>query len=196
MEDLSLHILDIVENATRAGATLVEIRVREDSARDLLEINIRDNGRGMDPEMAKRARDPFGTTRTTRRVGLGLPLLEQAARETGGRLTLTSVPERGTEVTVTFVASHIDRKPLGDLGATLVTLILGSPGVEFVCELDHDGETTTLDTRSLKIELEGTSITEPAVLALIKDLFRSSGETPGASQEAADRAANGGDEDG
>jgi hypothetical protein len=195
MEDLSLHILDIVENATRAGATLVEIRVREDSARDLLEISVRDNGRGMDPEMAKRARDPFGTTRTTRRVGLGLPLLEQAARETGGQLTLTSVPERGTEVTATFVASHIDRKPLGDLGTTLVTLILGSPQVEFVCELDLDGETTTVDTRSLKAELEGTSITEPAVLALIKDLFRSSGQDRGGAHRTG-RAADGGDEDG
>ena len=195
MEDLSLHILDIVENATRAGATLVEIRVREDSARDLLEITVRDNGRGMDAEMAKRARDPFGTTRTTRRVGLGLPLLEQAARETGGQLTLTSVPERGTEVTATFVASHIDRKPLGDLGATLVTLILGSPQVEFVCELDLDGETTTVDTRSLKAELEGTSITEPAVLALIKDLFRSSGQGTGGAHHTG-RTADGGDEDG
>ncbi len=195
MEDLSLHILDIVENATRAGATLVEIRICEDSARDTLEISVRDNGRGMDPEMAKRARDPFGTTRTTRRVGLGLPLLEQAARETGGQLTLTSAPGSGTEVMARFVASHIDRKPLGDLGATLVTMILGSPNVEFVCEMDRNGETTTLDTRSLKAELEGTSITEPAVLALIKDLFRSSGEIPGAARPT-DRASNGGDEDG
>jgi anti-sigma regulatory factor (Ser/Thr protein kinase) len=195
MEDLSLHILDIVENATRAGATRVEIHIREDSAEDRLEIHIRDNGRGMDAQMAKRARDPFGTTRTTRRVGLGLPLLEQSARETGGELKLTSRPNVGTEVTATFQASHIDRKPLGDIGATLVSLILGNPDVEFLCELVQDGETTTLDTSSLKAELEGMSITEPAVLALIKDLFKSSGETPGASR-AADRASDGGEENG
>lgn len=173
MEDLSLHILDIVENATDAGATLVEIYIREKTDNNLLEIVIRDNGRGMDQEMLAKARDPFVTTRTTRRVGLGLSMLEQATREAGGHLTVRSEPGRGTEVIAVFQANHIDRKPLGDIGSTMVSLIAGSPEADFVYESDFNGEKTTLDTRAIKSEIEGMGpINDPAILKLIRDLFK------------------------
>ena len=94
MEDLSLHILDIVENATNAGAALVEIHIEVDSDNNLFALRIRDDGRGMDQEMLSRVRDPFVTTRKTRRVGLGLSMLEQAAQEAGGYLKITSEPGR------------------------------------------------------------------------------------------------------
>jgi anti-sigma regulatory factor (Ser/Thr protein kinase) len=175
MEDLSLHILDIAENATRAGATLIEIEVLEDEKRDLLEISIRDNGRGMDPEMLERATDPFSTTRTTRRVGLGLSLLQQAANEAGGDLILKSEPGRGTRVAATFQKSHIDRKPIGDLGSTLTALIMGNPRLDFVYFSNLGGEETEVDTRVIRDQLGGgVSIDDPAVINLIKDLFKNS----------------------
>ena len=173
MEDLSLHILDIVENSTRAGATLVEIKIAEDRGKDLLQIVIKDNGSGMDREMVKRVRDPFTTTRTTRRVGLGVSMLEQAAREAGGDLSITSEPGLGTEVRATFQASHIDRKPIGDMGSTMISLIAGNPSVDFIYESDVDGEKITLDTRMIKEELGGVApINDPGVLQLIRGLFK------------------------
>jgi hypothetical protein len=178
MEDLSLHILDIVENGTKAGATLVEISITEDVSKDLLSISVRDNGRGMGREMLEKVRDPFVTTRTTRRVGLGLSLLEQAAQEAGGDISVESEPDRGTSVYATFQASHIDRKPLGDIGSTVITLILGNPDVDFVYHSDFDGEETLLDTREIRAELEDPlTMNHPAVLNLIRDLFKKPRET-------------------
>lgn len=169
MEDLSLHILDIVENATAAGATRVAITIRRDASQDLLEIIIADNGRGMDAEMVARVRDPFVTTRTTRRVGLGLPLLEQSAQEAGGKLTVTSAPDRGTTVRATFQDSHIDRRPLGDIAETVVALLLGNPETDFVFTAEFDGERTVIDTRELKSELGETPLTAAPVLRLIRE---------------------------
>jgi len=130
MEDLSLHILDVVENCLAASATRVEIAIIEDTERDLLSLEIRDNGRGMDAETCRKALDPFYTTRTTRRVGLGLPLLAQAAREGGGHFELESEPGRGTTVRAVFQRSHPDRKPLGDVAATLETILTGRPELD------------------------------------------------------------------
>ncbi len=172
MEDLSLHILDVVENSTAAGATLVEIKILQDTAKDLFQISIKDDGSGMKDVMVEAACDPFVTSRTTRRVGLGIPLLAQAAKEADGTLIVKSRLGEGTEIMSTFKNSHIDRKPLGDIGATLVTLILGSPDIDFFYESDIDGVKTEVDTRVIKAELEGVSITEPAVLQLIKDIFK------------------------
>lgn len=155
---------------------MVEIKITEDKKRDLLQIVIKDNGSGMDQEMIKKARDPFVTTRTTRRVGLGLSMLEQAAQETGGDLSIVSEAGQGTEIKATFHASHIDRKPMGDMGSSIISLIVGNPDVDFVYESDLDGEKTSLDTRMIKEELDGvTAINDPAVLRLIRDLFQSGG---------------------
>jgi len=175
MEDLSLHILDVVENGTAAGATLVEVRITEDPRQDRLEIVIRDNGRGMDPVLAATVTDPFVTTRTTRRVGLGLPLLKMAAEETGGFLAVRSSPGAGTEVTARFQWSHIDRQPLGDVASTVVALILGHPEVDFAVVHDRGGEVRELDTRELKEQLGDVPITTPAVLSMIRDHLAGAG---------------------
>lgn len=183
MDDLSLHILDVVENSTAAGASLVRIRITEDTASDRLEITIADNGRGMDAAMVKAATHPFVTTRTTRRVGLGLPLLRMAAEETGGTLVIDSTPGVGTEVTARFQASHIDCKPLGDLAATMVALILGNPTVDFDFAHECDGRTIELDTRELKEQLGDLPITTPAVLSMITDHLQTADQPGGARVE-------------
>ena len=155
-----------------AGATLIEIDISEDKAKDLLQVSIRDNGRGMDAKMLKGVTDPFVTTRTTRRVGMGLSLLEQAAEETGGDLVITSESGKGTRVVATFRESHIDRKPIGDMGATLSTLIMANPDLDFVYSSNLHGEETDVDTRSIRAELNGSvNINDPAVIRLISALF-------------------------
>ncbi len=140
MEDLSLHILDIVENSIAASATRIRILITEDTQRDLLSLEISDNGRGMDAETQKKALDPFYTTRTTRRVGLGLPLLAQAAREGGGHFELDSETGRGTTVKAVFQLSHPDRKPLGDIAETLQTILSGRPELDLRFEYKRDSE--------------------------------------------------------
>lgn len=172
MEDLSLHLLDIVENSTRAGAKLIEIKLEENREKGLLEIVIRDDGPGMDIEMVDKVTDPFVTTRTTRRVGLGLPFFRQSAEEAGGCFTIRSEKGRGTEVRATFQLDHIDRKPVGDIGSTMISLILGNPKVDFVYESNLDGKEVGFDTREMREELGGDlDLTDPAVLGLIKGLF-------------------------
>jgi signal transduction histidine kinase len=144
MEDLSLHILDIVENSVVAEAKEVRILIVEETAEDKLSLEIRDDGKGMDEQMRKKALDPFFTTRTTRRVGLGLPLLAQAARDSGGSLELSSAPGRGTLVKAEFQLSHPDRKPLGDVVATLGAIVAGRPELVLVFEYRKDGEVVAI----------------------------------------------------
>ena len=153
MEDLSLHILDIVENSIIAKASTIRIKVVEDMEKDLLTIEIRDNGQGMDEETVKKVLDPFFTTRTTRKVGLGLSLLGQAARESGGNIEIESEPGRGTRVEATFGYSHIDRKPLGNMEATLTTLIVGNPEVDFIYEHKKGELEYRLDTKEVRARI-------------------------------------------
>lgn len=131
MEDLSLHILDIVENAIAAKAGRIEISVVEEPEKDRLIIEIKDDGFGMDEEIRQKAVDPFFTTRTSRKVGLGLSLLAQSAREAGGKLEIESHPGDGTRVKATFQYGHIDRKPLGNMAETMAMLFLGNPEIDF-----------------------------------------------------------------
>ncbi len=147
MEDLSLHILDIAENSISGSAKRIEIRIDEDRTEDLLTIEIRDDGKGMDEQTLQKALDPFFTTRTTRRVGLGLPLLAQAARESDGRIELDSKPGRGTTVRATFTYSHVDRKPLGDIDETICTLVAGHPEIDILYEHKRNGSIYHFDTR-------------------------------------------------
>jgi K+-sensing histidine kinase KdpD len=149
VEDLSLHILDVVENSLRAGAQRVEVLVVEDMERDSLILQIADTGKGMTREECARAADPFFTTKPGRRVGLGLPLLAQAAREAEGTFDLSSAPGAGTVVRASFRLSHRDRKPLGDIAASLETLIAGHPEVQFIYEHRRGQDAVRLDSRSL-----------------------------------------------
>ena len=139
MEDFSLHLLDVAENALAAGAGRIEISIFEQSKKNLMTIEIKDNGCGMDEQTVKRALDPFYTTKPDKRVGLGLPMLAQAAREAGGTLQVQTAPGRGTTVLASFKLSHPDLKPLGDMMATMATLGCSHPQVHFVFDHRRDG---------------------------------------------------------
>ena len=135
MEDLSLHILDIVENSLRANATTVAIRLKENKVSDTLVLEVIDDGEGMDEETVRRCLDPFYTSKAGKRVGLGLPFLAQSAQEAEGSLEVQSAIGEGTRITALFRLSHIDRKPLGNLEETLQTLKATHPEVHF--SFDH-----------------------------------------------------------
>lgn len=147
MEDLSLHILDIAENSISASAKRIEIRIDEDKAKDLLTVEIKDDGKGMDEQTLQKALDPFFTTRTTRKVGLGLSLLAQAARQSDGKIELSSGPGKGTTVKAVFRLSHPDCKPVGDVHETMRTLVAGYPGTDFLYEHKKNGSIYRFDTR-------------------------------------------------
>lgn len=172
MRELSLHVLDIAENGITAGADLIHITVTEDLGRDRLSIRIADNGRGMPPEKLKNPADPFITSRTTRRVGLGLSLLSAAARRCGGNLAVSSTPGLGTTVTATFVRSHIDRAPVGDMASSVTTLIMGNPGVAFVYRHRIDGREFMLDTRDIEREMPDLSLQDPLVIRHLTETIR------------------------
>jgi len=147
LEDLSLHILDVAENAINASASLITVEIEEREGEDLLVITICDNGKGMEPQALESALDPFYTTKEGKRIGLGLPFLAQAAREAGGDLEVRSAPGEGTEVRATFSLSHIDLKPLGDIAATLQTLMAGHPEVDFSFRYSGSDGEVVIDTR-------------------------------------------------
>jgi hypothetical protein len=168
MLELSLHILDIAENAVRAQAHNVSITLTEEPLNDILILEIRDDGKGMTEDELKRVLDPFYTTKKVRRVGLGLPMLAQAAQHAGGWLEIKSEPSTGTVVRVAFQLSHIDRQPLGDLQGTLVTLIAGSPDIHFTYCHKRGGNAYILDTDEIKGEIEDVPINHIEVLKLIR----------------------------
>ena len=149
MKDLSLHILDVVDNSLRADAKLIQISIDEDDAADQLVLKIIDDGAGMDSATLERARNPFYTSKPGKRVGLGLALLEQATREADGEFEVESEVGEGTRVVAKFRHTHPDRKPFGDIPATLETLVAGNPGVEFLYEHRRGEETMTFDTRGM-----------------------------------------------
>ena len=140
MEDFSLHLLDIAENALTAGASRIEIRIIEQVEENIMRIEIKDNGCGMDEQTAKQVLDPFYTTKPNKRVGLGLPLLAQAAREAGGNIEIKTAPGRGVEIHATFQLNHPDLKPLGDVMETMGTLACTHPQVQFIFEHRQDDE--------------------------------------------------------
>jgi len=169
VEDLSLHILDIVENSLAAGARRVEIRIEEDLKADRMTLEISDDGSGMDEEMLQRVLDPFFTTKTTRRVGLGLPLLAEACRMSNGQLSLKSCPGKGTTVRAIFQHSHIDRKPLGNMGDTLITLIVGHPEVDLRYEHRKGDADFSLDTREIRDELGNVPLNDPQIIRALRE---------------------------
>ncbi len=183
MEELALHILDVAENSVRAGARRVEIRVSEEPGEDRLIIEIVDDGCGMPEEVARRAADPFYTTRSDRPVGLGLALLEQAARAADGSLRIESAPGAGTRVAAEFRHSHPDRQPLGDILSTLMTLAAGHPEVEFYYEHRNRGSLRRFSTAELKRELGGIPLNSAPGIRLLRqkldDALRTADAVPG-----------------
>lgn len=167
-----MNVLDVAQNSVSAGATLIEITVDEQPQSDRLTILIRDNGCGMSEEMIARVTDPFFTTRTTRKVGLGVPFLKMAAEMTGGKLAIDSTVGVGTIVTATFGLSHIDRMPLGDIAATVCSLVQCNPTLDFTYTCRLGEEDFTADTREFRAALEGVPLSNPEVLVFIGDLIR------------------------
>ena len=167
MRELALHIMDLVENGLNAGATLIELTVKEDRSANRLAITIRDNGRGIPEKLVNEVLSPFFTTRTTRRVGLGLSLIREASRRCEGSFELKSEEGRGTEISATFRLDHIDLAPLGDMGSTLSCLIMGNPDADFLYRHRVDDRAFELDTRQVKGELEGVEINAPEVVQYI-----------------------------
>ena len=150
MQEISLNILDIVQNSIRADASLIEVIIEEVPTNDIFAFTVKDNGCGMDEEMVKRVTDPFVTTRTTRKVGLGISLLKSLAQQTGGDIKLESQVGVGTIIRADFSYSHIDRQPLGDISAVMVSLISMNPAIDFVYTHSFEKEQFQLDTRQLR----------------------------------------------
>lgn len=175
MKELSLNILDITENSVKAGASLVEITVTETDS--TLTVSIKDDGCGMSEETVKSVTNPFYTTRTTRSVGLGIPLLKLAAEQTGGDIEITSriddgtCNEHGTVIKALFFKNHIDFTPLGDVISTIVTLIQGHPDVDFLFIHERNGGEIKLDTREIRAVLEDVPLDSFEVLSWIKEFL-------------------------
>ena len=177
MKELSLNILDVAKNSVKAGASLIEIEIKT-SEKGIMTIRISDNGCGMSEDVLKRVTDPFYTTRTTRRVGLGLPLFRLAAEQTGGTLNITSSTEEGrsgTDVVATFDTTSIDCMPMGDIISSVCILIAGSPDRDFVfCDFDaREQRNVLLDTRQLREVLgEDISLAEPEIQMWMSEYLR------------------------
>lgn len=175
MKEISLNILDIAENSVKAGATLTEISVLEEN--DTITLVIRDNGSGMTGEVLKTVTNPFYTTRTTRKVGMGLPLLKLEAEMTGGSLTVESrhiseYPDNhGTVVTAVFYKNHIDCTPLGDVVSSMTTLIQGHPDIDFLFRHKREEKEVILDTRELRSVLEGLPLNTYEVIKWIEEFL-------------------------
>ena len=173
MKELSLNILDITENSVKAKATLTEIRITE--LNDIRTLQIKDDGVGMSEETRLAVTDPFYTTRKTRSVGLGIPLLKLAAEQTGGTISIISKqaddvdPTHGTTVTAIFYKNHLDFTPLGDVISSIVTLIMGHPDTDFLFLHETDGGVVSLDTRELREVLEGVPLDNFEVISWIKE---------------------------
>ena len=160
--------MDVAQNSVSAEATLITISVSESDKSGSLTISIEDNGRGMTAEQVERVTDPFFTTRTTRKVGLGVPLFKLSAEQTGGSFEIKSEPGRGTKTTAEYVKGHMDMTPLGDINSTVSILIRCNPDIDFVFIRSTDDGSFTLDTRELRAVLEGVPLDTPDVVAWIE----------------------------
>lgn len=169
MRELSLHLLDIAENSVAANASDITITVAEDTRSDLLQMSVEDNGKGMDAEMVAKVIDPFVTSRTTRKVGLGIPLLKEAAEACNGFLKIDSELGKGTKLSVQFQRSHIDRMPLGDLAATYRELLIANPQIHWVFIYRKDDQEFVFDDQPVKEVLDGVSLSEPSILNYLRE---------------------------
>jgi anti-sigma regulatory factor (Ser/Thr protein kinase) len=173
LDDLSLHILDIMENSVTAGAKMIGLEVSEETGKNRLTIQIKDDGKGMDKETLTKVLDPFYTKKTVRRVGLGLSMLAQAAKEAGGSLEIDSELGKGTKISAIFVYDHIDRKPLGNMAETISAFIVGSgTDVDLTYRHRKNGNEFVFSSTEVKKILEGVAINNPEVIAFLKDYIQ------------------------
>jgi hypothetical protein len=176
MREIALHLLDIAHNSVAAQSRAISVQVIEDLFHDRMIVSVHDDGNGMDAETVQQVQDPFYTTRTTRSVGLGIPLLKLAAEAAGGHLRLQSQPGKGTRMEAELRYSHIDRMPLGDLPATYLSLLVAHPQIEWtflyrVIDQDQRSRDFRFESAALRRELGDISLTEPEVLAYLRNLF-------------------------
>ena len=172
MKEIALHLLDIVQNSVKAGAAHVDVgfALAQDGT---LTMTVRDDGCGMSPEFLERVRSPFVTTRTTRKVGLGIPLLMQNAMQSGGHVDIESEPGSGTTVTAVFLTGSIDCLPLGDLASTMATIIMGSPDApEFSLRCESPSGKMDFSIEEIRAVMEGMSLAEPAVVQWIQESLK------------------------
>nr|WP_315024028.1 ATP-binding protein [uncultured Aminipila sp.] len=169
MTEISLNILDIAENSIRAEASLITIAVIIDNPKNSLTTIIKDDGKGMSEEQLHKAVDPFFTTRTTRKVGMGIPFFKLAAESTGGNFTIRSEIGKGTEIKASFGLSHIDRMPLGDINSTIYTLIAFNTNIDFVYIYSYNRKEFRLDTRKFKEILDGIPLNTPEILTYLQE---------------------------
>lgn len=171
MKDLSLHILDIAHNSIRAQATRIHIKILQKKELDELIISIADNGSGMTEEQVRTLSDPFFTTRTTRRVGLGIPLLQQRAEGCNGALIVESKPGEGTSITVNFQLSHIDLPELGDIAGVISGISSSNPHIQFIFDFQSDEIDFHFDTEEIVEALDGIPINTPEVEIFMKEMI-------------------------
>ena len=172
LRDISLHIHDLTENSIAAGARLVTIKLVAENG--MLTLEIGDNGKGMSPEMLSRVEDPFTTSRTERKVGMGIPFFKLACEQTGGDFKITSESGKGTELRGRFVIDNIDRLPLGDIGDTVGMLIYECPDLHYIVTLKASGEEFIFDTDEVKEQLEDTPINDFEIVQWIKEYINES----------------------
>lgn len=172
MKDLSMHILDIIQNSIRANASCVELNILENKQSNTYTIIIQDNGEGMDDEILSRVLDPFFTTRTTRKVGLGLPLLKQNAERTGGYLIVKSKPREGTRIEASFAHNNIDRPSLGDISGTIMIVVGANPNLKIVYKHETEFGTYEFNTDEVKEVLEGVPISNAEILIYLKGMIK------------------------
>ena len=173
MRELSDNIMDIAQNSISAGAALTEVHVKVSHADNLITITFRDNGCGMSEELVKSVIEPFTTTRKTRKVGLGLPLLKQTAEMTGGALDIQSTVGVGTTVTATFGLEHIDRPPMGDVAGAWFSLVVMNPEKDFLFTYDYDGQAFTFDTREIRAAVAPIPLNQMEISAWIQECLKS-----------------------
>lgn len=171
MKDLSLHILDIVQNSTRAKAKLVEIYLVDKEKENILDLMIKDNGKGMSKEMLDSVTDPFTTSRTSRKVGMGIPLLKQATERAEGDFSITSQEDYGTILNANFKHDHIDRLPLGDITETIVLIISGNTETDFIFTYITDKGEYTIHTTDIKEAIGDIPLNDSQVIKLMKEMI-------------------------
>lgn len=172
MRELALHLLDIAENSVAANASTIEIAVDEDLKTDRLKLAVTDNGKGMDAATVASVVDPFVTSRTTRKVGLGIPLLKEAAELCNGYLKIDSTVGKGTRLECEFQHSHIDRMPLGDVAGTLLTLVIANPHIRWLLHYRVNDATFEFDSLPIVEELGDVPLTEPSILAFVRQMLQ------------------------
>ncbi len=171
LRELSLHILDIAENSVQAKAKNIDVSVEEDQESDRLRITVKDDGKGMNTERLAQVTDPFFTSRTTRKVGLGIPFLKEAAEACNGFLKIESAEGIGTTLHVEFQRSHLDRMPLGDLESTYLNLLVGYPDVHWILRYKMDKKEFVLDDQLIKNELPDIPLCDPTILAYLRKII-------------------------